>query len=1120
MKSPMSLRRYLLLQLGLVASLPVAVVALLMWFFLLPKMHADIGIHHQALARSVAGQISAHLMGGERQLVALAEFIQANDRQSLGQWDALLDTQCNEGELFETLYLVDQNRRIQSVGLTRSRRSRRQDLQRLDLSGRGLFPDSHGQHNTVWSETFLSTVSGRLAVAVAIPLKGRTLVGEIAVDRLSEYISHLPLESALLTIVLDRQGRIIAASQPDFSGRHLRTEGWRSAPKKLPDKIASHQFELDEEVFFGTDVAIAQLGWRVLVAQPLYNIQQPVRSTVILICVGLIIGLVLAVALGWLEADSLSKTYRQYAVLARSIAQGNYRLQWPTPRTQEFALLATNLKDMAQMIDRRERALEESQNNLRITLDSIGDAVIATDARGLISRMNPTAEQLTGWTADEAAGQTLPDVFRIVNAFTRATVANPVDRVLAEGQIVGLANHTVLIARDGQEYQIADSGAPIRTAEGEVVGVVLVFRDVTEAYAREQEIKENAAKLRNITANVPGVVFQFHATPTHDYSVGFVSSKTTEILGIDVPHAQFMKAFASGIPEEDRERYLASIRDAVDDASPWHYEGRFIKPSGQGIWLTGRATPQKVADGILFNGILVDITERRKMEEILRLTQFCFDRASIGIFRIGPDGQILMVNDEACRSLGYTREALCRMSIFDIDPDFSPEIWPDHMDKIRATGFRRIETRHRDKTGKIFPVEILINLMEFGREEFHIAFVQNISERKIAEQEAKRLENALLHAQKMEAIGTLAGGIAHDFNNILAAVIGYAELALGNPGLDRETARHLEQIRQAGMRARDLVRQILTFSRRGERELKPLLVEPLVKEALRLLRSSLPSTIEIVQQFAAEPKAVLADSAQVHQIIMNLCTNAAHAMEQEGGRLTIELSYLNLTELDLKLHPELTPGSYLKLSVQDTGFGIHPDILAKIFEPYFTTKEKGKGTGLGLAVVHGIVRSCGGAVYAYSEPESGSTFNVYIPTIEDQVQAVRVEGVEETSGREHILLVDDETNLLDVGRQMLARRGYQVSAYSDSCEALEAFRNAPQAFDLVLTDMTMPKLTGDKLAVAILQIRPDIPIILSTGYNANISGEQAAKLGIRAFLYKPVVEEELAATVRKALNTL
>jgi CheY-like chemotaxis protein len=310
----------------------------------------------------------------------------------------------------------------------------------------------------------------------------------------------------------------------------------------------------------------------------------------------------------------------------------------------------------------------------------------------------------------------------------------------------------------------------------------------------------------------------------------------------------------------------------------------------------------------------------------------------------------------------------------------------------------------------------------------------------------------------------------------------------------------------------------LTFSRKDERELGPVQAAPLVKEALKMLRSSLPSTIEISQQIDGDIDPVLADPTQIHQIVMNLCTNAAHAMEVDGGRLNVVISQVHLSDRDIRLHPGLLPGDYLKLSVQDTGPGIPAEIIQKIYDPYFTTKEKGKGTGLGLSVVHGIVKRYGGAVHAYSEPRVGATFNVYIPTVENQPVEVNQEVFELPRGNEHILLVDDEPSLIDVGRQLLEKQGYRVSTAAGSMSALEIFRHSPKDVDLVLTDMTMPDMTGDKLAVEMLKIRPDLPIILATGYSVAITAEKAQKMGIRAFIHKPVVEADLARIVRHVLD--
>ena len=1119
MKSPISLRRYLSMQFAIVAALPVVIIATLVWQFLMPQMRTNTGIQHQGMARAIAGQISGHLMGGERQLVALASFVESQGPHPSSQMITLLDAQCGNGELFETIYITEnRDDTISCVGLAHMRRSKREDLLGMDLSGRHFIDIARQLGKAAWSETFLSTASSRMAVALTIPMTDGVIVGEITLDKLSEVISHLPVEAGLITLVLDQQGRIVADSQRFRWGQQLSLS---SLPAIVPDGEAPHtssSFELNGSPLLGTMVDVHELGWKVLVAQPIQNAYKPLRAAFLMISLGLGAALMLALTVAWFQANGLSGLFRSYGDKAQAISRGDYELQWPTSKTTEFMHLGQSLEHMARMISQREIALVSSETRMRITLDSIGDAVIATDANGAVTRINPMAEKLTGWSSVEASGRHLTEVFQIINAHTRQTVANPVDKVLTSGEIVDLANHTMLIARDGQEYQIADSGAPIRHPDGRIVGVVLVFRDVTEAYSREQKIRESEKLLKDITANVPGVVYQFKSTRNHEYSTTYVSEKAAEIFELQPDPRTFFKDFLAHVPDDEINRFTSSVREAVDKVIPWHYEGRFIKPTGEKIWFAGNAIPHEENDTIVFYGMLMDISWRKQLEESLRLTQFCFDNASIGIFWIDGKGQILNVNEQGCRSLGYSREELRALTVFDIDPNFNPDIWPEHIENLRNLKTRSIETLHKHKSGNVFPVQILINIMTFEDHEFHVAYVQDISDRKNAEKEARRLSAALLQAQKNEAIGTLAGGIAHDFNNILSAVIGFSELSLPMTAPDAPIHRYLQQILTAGLRARDLVQQILTFSRKDERKLGPLQVPPLVKEALRMLRSSLPTTIEICPDINPGVNPVLADPTQIHQIVMNLCTNAAHAMEADGGRLDVSISQVCLSDRDIRLHPGLLPGNYLKLSVQDTGRGIPPEIMQKIYDPYFTTKEKGKGTGLGLSVVHGIVQSYGGAIHAYSEPNCGTTFNVYFPTVKNQTEVVKEKNHELTGGNEHLLLVDDEPALIDVGRQLLEKLGYRVSTAGGSLAALEIFRNARQPIDLVLTDMTMPKMTGDKLAIELLKIRPDLPIILATGYSVTITAEKALKMGIRAFIHKPIVEADLARIVRKVLD--
>jgi len=378
------------------------------------------------------------------------------------------------------------------------------------------------------------------------------------------------------------------------------------------------------------------------------------------------------------------------------------------------------------------------------------------------------------------------------------------------------------------------------------------------------------------------------------------------------------------------------------------------------------------------------------------------------------------------------------------------------------------------------------------------------------------IQMKLQQAHKMEAIGTLAGGIAHDFNNILSAIIGYSELAI-EKSKGHAIQEDLQEVLIAGKRATDLVKQILTFSRQGGKvENKPVQVNLIVKEALKLLRSSLPTTIEIHANIQSD-SLVMADPTQIHQVLMNLCTNAAHAM-RGGGTLEVGLADVSLDSAFTSEHPEIEPGLFIRLTISDTGNGMTSDVLDRIFDPFFTTKESGEGTGMGLAVVHGIVKSHGGAITVYSEPEKGSTFNIFFPVIKRRVQE-ETKGEEILpTGAEHILFVDDELALVSIGKNILEPLGYQVESRTSSIEALELFKAMPGKFDLVITDMTMPNLRGDQLAKELMEVRPDIPVILCTGFSSEINEEKARTIGIRAFVFKPFLKHDMAKTVRKVLD--
>ncbi len=435
----------------------------------------------------------------------------------------------------------------------------------------------------------------------------------------------------------------------------------------------------------------------------------------------------------------------------------------------------------------------------------------------------------------------------------------------------------------------------------------------------------------------------------------------------------------------------------------------------------------------------------------------------------------------------------------------SNEEWITFADDGRHALLDTIKTPMLDTAGK------LVGVLGIGRD---------ITSRKLIEEENAKLQTQLIQAQKMEAVGTLAGGIAHDFNNILSVILGYSEMAIEDAPPGTKYQKDLDKVLTAAVRARELVKQILAFSRQTKIERHPLRIQPLIMEGLKMLRSSIPTTISIVEDIDAESGVILADPTQIHQILMNLCTNAYQAMEAKaiGGILKVSLQTNLIDSGDQKTLLHINPGEYVELIVADTGVGLHPDIIGKIFDPYFTTKESGKGTGMGLAIIHGIMKDYGGTITVESQLGKGTAFHVYFPVLQSDIEVETTISEDLPKGHERILFIDDEELLADMGKDMLERLGYHVTVQRSSVEALKTFQNTPHEYDMVITDQTMPDMTGAALACQMMQIRPDIPIILCTGYS-NLIDEQSAKaLGIKQFVLKPLTKEIFAKVVRNVLD--
>ena len=511
--------------------------------------------------------------------------------------------------------------------------------------------------------------------------------------------------------------------------------------------------------------------------------------------------------------------------------------------------------------------------------------------------------------------------------------------------------------------------------------------------------------------------------------------------------------------------------------------------------------------------------------------QTMLDNISEGIIEV-CSGRIVYVNSPAMNILGKPQDQIFTVSLpalFDGQARAQVESLlgsgpTDHL-LIEQAGAKEREDRilsmkrlasHGDSDIIIFLIEDVterIRAEKLLRDSHH--HLEDLVQERTSD--LKRANEMLQQAQKLEAIGTLAGGIAHDFNNIMSAMIGYMELAKLEKRTDKQQL-YLDQALQVSNRAKDIVNQILIFSRHQEQEKKPILVAPLIKEGIKMLKAILPSTIQISQRIAGQSAMILADGTQIHQILMNLCTNAFHAMRERGGMLDIQLVQEKVAEGEQPPLLNLAPGAYAKLTVRDMGQGIETAIIDRIFDPFFTTKEPGEGTGLGLSVVYGIVRDHGGKIDVVSEPGKGTTISVFLPLIETGEPMKGSAPEPMPKGNERILFVDDEAAIIEVVSGMLTLLGYQVTARRSSTETLELFRTLPYSFDLVITDMTMPNIRGDELARELLKIRTDIPIILCTGYSEMISEEKAQAIGIRQFIMKPLYMKDLARVIRKVLD--
>ncbi len=660
---------------------------------------------------------------------------------------------------------------------------------------------------------------------------------------------------------------------------------------------------------------------------------------------------------------------------------------------------------------------------------------------------------------------------------------------------------------------------PIKNNSREVSQLILTLTEVTKRIEAEKALRKSEAKYRRLSENSPAVVYQFLMTPDGKFSFPYMNDRISDIVGLSaIEIIKDAQKLLHMIHPDDHDSFYEKVLTSARTLNPFDATFRCLN-NDEVLWIEAHSTPEGFPNGsILWNGFFVDITDRKQTENSLQasherfLTILDSIDATINVVDMETH-EILFMNKRMIESFGRNMTGEICWKAFRDKPGPCPHCTFDKL----------VNEKGRPKDVYVWHDKHPINKKWYVNYDRVIEWTDG---RWVRIQTAtditklKSLENRLQQAQKMEAIGNLAGGIAHDFNNILFPIIGISEMLLEDFPAGSIPYDNAKEIYKAGIRGSELVKQILAFSRQSEHKMIPVRIQQVLQEVYKLIRPTIPSNIEIFQHIQTNCRFVLADPVQIHQIAMNLITNAFHAMEGKGGEIHVHLKETAVEQNHLSVDM-LAPGHYALLSVSDTGCGIDPAIIDKIFNPYFTTKGHGKGTGLGLAVVYGIVKDHNGDIRVDSAVEKGTTFNIYLPLMAESVETLEEKEIGEAcSGNERILLVDDEAPIARFEKISLERLGYHVTTRVSSIDALALFAETPNNFDLVITDMAMPNMTGEQLAKELIAIKPTIPIIICTGFSEHINRKKAYRIGIKGFLMKPIVKSELATMIRSVLDDI
>lgn len=757
------------------------------------------------------------------------------------------------------------------------------------------------------------------------------------------------------------------------------------------------------------------------------------------------------------------------------------------------------------------KKLTTSESKYRCLVENTSEAVLVSDTEAIFFGNNKAGELL---------GVTTPELYEtglseFIHQEDRPAFFKTLKQYQADQQSGG---HVCRIVDNTGDVHWADFKFSL-TDWGGSSAILLLVADITEKVVKENQLRQAKLLFEKVFNSLQEAVLVIES---RNRKVLVCNGAAEKIFGYRQEEIRGKSTRQLHVDDNAFARFAELSEPVLENGKSFSTAYTMLSKDGREILTEITVTPVDDLTGWTHGVISVirDITEKKRSERALHESEKKYKRlledANEGIIVL-QNGDIAYVNQRIGHVLGYDREELlCSPYLNYIHTDEQQEVDKLYQLVISGGAFPPDrEIKAVTSQGDLRWLRVNAVQVEWENEPAVMALITNISEQKALEEKTEEMEARIVQAQKMESIGTLAGGIAHDFNNILSALLGFTEIAMGETRPDTSLRSDLEEVYSAGMRAKELVKQILAFARQSNDERQPIQISSIIKEVTRFLRSSIPSSIEILSDIRCKSN-VMGNPIQVHQVVMNLCTNAVQSMKGDKGTVHVSVEDV-VVEEDDSIFPDLATGNYIKVQIADDGAGIAPENIDQIFEPYFTTKKIGEGTGLGLSLVYGIVESYGGKIRVRSSLGEGTTFTILLPTVDDEISRDTEEG-EISRGQERILVVDDEVAITKILKKQLADLGYRVTTRTSSGEALKLFRSNPSDFDLILTDMTMPGMTGDELAAAVSSICPDIPIIICTGYSRKISGKTPHDLHAEAILTKPVGRADLARAIRELLD--